>query len=131
MPSTTSRATVIGMTSENAASPTARHQHAQDLLGGVGARREVVRGEHRQRRGLAQRLVFEPLRVQRRAQQSVLDPIRQRLGDLSDSRWQRWKRWVDGDRGSVLEEHDSSELSPRDQFYRGGVKIDRLAVKKS
>ena len=82
-------------------------QDAQDLFGGVGARREVVRGEHCERCGLAECLVFQPLGVQRRAQQLVLDPISQRLWKCHD----RWSHILSGDRRSFGEKHTISETS--------------------
>ena len=77
-------ATVIGTTSEKAARPTAGHQDVEDLLGGVGARREVVGGEHRERGGLAEPLVLELVAVQRRAEQLALQPVADAVGRQRD-----------------------------------------------
>ena len=59
-----------------------RDEGAQDLLGGVRRRRQVVRGEHGEGRGLAQPLVAQLVRGQRRAQDPLLDAVAQRLGQL-------------------------------------------------
>ena len=61
----------------------------QDLLGGVGRRREVVGGEHGQRRGLAQPLVLELLGVQRRPEQPALDPVADAVRRQVDRRLHR------------------------------------------
>ena len=73
---------MIGTTSENAATPIAGIEHPEDLLGGVGRRREVVGGEHGERGRLAEPLVRELLGVQRRAEQPVLEPVAERLGHV-------------------------------------------------
>ena len=75
---------VIGITSEKASTPMTRDQDAEDLLGGVRRRRDAVRGEHGQSRRLAQPLVHEPLGVQRRAEQPLLDPVAEGLGDVDE-----------------------------------------------
>src|SRR5690606_12668241 len=51
-----------------------RDEHVQDLLGGVGRRRQVVAGEHGQGGRLAEALVLELVGVQGRAEQPALPP---------------------------------------------------------
>ena len=80
-PSTTSSAIVIGTTSAERGDADGRHEDAEDLLGRVGRRREVVGREHRERGRLAEPLVLEPLGVQRRTEQLVLDPVAAALGE--------------------------------------------------
>ena len=65
----------MGTTSEKAASPTSGIEDVEDLLGGVGARREVVRGEDGQRGRLAEPLVLDLVAVQRRAEDLALEPV--------------------------------------------------------
>ena len=66
---------VIGHDQREGGQPYERDQDVEDLLGGVGRRREVVRGEHRERRGLAQALVVHLVGVHRRAEQPPLQPV--------------------------------------------------------
>ena len=63
----------------------------QDLLGGVGRGRDDVRGQHGQRRGLAEALRRLALGGDRRAEDGVLEPVaeRSRAGRASSGRGQR------------------------------------------
>ena len=56
----------------NAATPDGREQHAQDLLGGVGRRRDAVGREHGERGRDAEPLVLQLVGVERRPEQLVL-----------------------------------------------------------
>ena len=69
---------VIGITSEKAAQAHGGDEDVEDLLGGVGARREVVGGEHGQRRRLAEALVLELVAVERLAEELALQPVARR-----------------------------------------------------
>ena len=113
---------MIGVTSVKAAEPHPRQQDEEDLFGGVSARREVVRGEHRECRRLAERLVLQPLGVQRRTQQPVLDPI-------PDWLWKGhagFREMVNGFGRFVGEEHTISETSTSHQHHREAVKMSAL-----
>ena len=62
------------------------HGDTEDLLGRVRGRREVVTGEHRERGGLAEPFVREPLGVQRRAEEALLEAVSPRLRQLDRGR---------------------------------------------
>ena len=62
--------------------PDVLHQLEQDLFGGVGRGRDDVRGQDRQRGGLAQPLHRLPFRGDRRAEDGVLEPVPDVLGQV-------------------------------------------------
>jgi hypothetical protein len=62
--------------------PYGRDGDAQDLLGRVGRRREVVAREHSQRSRLAEPLVRQSLGVQGRPEQPTLRAVAERLGQI-------------------------------------------------
>ena len=77
------------------------HQHEEDLLGGVGGRRDGVRGEDRQRGGLAQPLVLLFARRDGCADEDALQRSEHRLimaagppgRQIVEHRRGGWARW--------------------------------------
>ena len=73
-----------------------RDEHGEDLLGAVGGRGDAVGREHAEGDQLAEALLGEPLGDERRAEELLLQPVRERLGEHvaqpPRARLARWRR---------------------------------------
>ena len=67
--------------------PHVRHQLGEHLLGAVGRRRDAVGRQHTEGDGPAQPLAAQLLGDQRRAEQLVLQPVAEGLGESSFDHW--------------------------------------------
>ena len=99
------------------------HEDVEDLLRGVGARRQVVGREHRQRGGLAEALLLELVAVQRRAEQLALESVAHRVGGHRDvgARHDRLRGFVGAGADRRIGLHlDACLVSPSAASLRAG-----------